>query len=387
MSVLDWVLAVGAFFAVFALVMTIINLQLYNSPTGQELNHAKADLGSELVSVCIPARNEEKNIEACVQGVLAQSHANVQVLIYNDQSTDKTGEIVNRLIAQDARVKVVPTKPLPDGWNGKQFGCDNMGRTGDGSWLLFTDADVRFAPDALASALSMAAKLNADLVSTFPKQITGTLSEKLTVPMIFFILLSYLPFPRMRTSKDPSASAACGQFILVRKAAYLKAGGHAAFRASMHDGVKMPREVRKAGFRTDLFDGTDVCSVRMYDGFGQVWRGFSKNAFEGLGSIGLLGFITVVHALAHVLPWVVIVWEGLIAARVIDGLHDRSSVAFALTAIAANLVQRSMLSLRFKQGWLTVLLHPLCVVIMTTIQWNSWLWHVRGKRAWKGRAA
>lgn len=388
MTILDWTLAVSAFFAVFALVMTIINLSLYGQPKAGDAS------SEDVVSVCIPARNEEANIEACVRSVLSGTYTNVQVLVYNDQSTDRTGEILARLAAEDRRVVLPPTSPLPAGWNGKQFGCDNLGRAASGKWLLFTDADVRFERDAVANTLATAKAMNVDLLSTFPRQITGTLAEKLAVPMIFFILFSYLPFPRMRRTSDPAASAACGQFIFARREAYLKSGGHAAFKDSMHDGVKMPRAFRRAGFRTDLFDGTSLCSVRMYAGLRQTWRGFAKNAYEGLGSVGLLVFVTVVHALAHVLPWVMAialaVWSVVGFTPSGDTrveLVTRAGLLFVAIAILANLIQRSMLAARFKQGLLPVLLHPVGVVFMTAIQWWSLWLHLTGKRSWRGRVA
>jgi hypothetical protein len=226
------------------------------------------------------------------------------------------------------------------------------------------------------------------MVSTFPRQITGSLAERLAVPMIFFILFSYLPMPRMRTTRDPAASAACGQFILVSRAAYDKAGGHEAFKNSMHDGVKMPREVRKAGFHTDLFDGTHLLSVRMYRGLAQTWRGFAKNAFEGLGSVGLLVFITVVHLLAHVLPWLVVPWAiaGRLAPDTLTAPTDLAAV-FALSCVAMAVFQRFLLSRRFEQGLTPVLLHPLGVLMMTVIQWHSLYLALTGKRAWRGRVA
>lgn len=369
--------SIGAFFAVFGLIMTVWNLSLYRRPVddGREM--------SELVSVCIPARNEEANIEACVRGVLASTHRNVEVLIYDDQSTDRTSAIVAKLASEDARVRVVPTKTLPDGWNGKQHACWRMANDAAGTWLLFTDADVRFAPGAVRSAMLAAhAKhptgKDIGLVSTFPRQETGSLAESLAVPMIFFILFSYLPFVRMRGTLDASASAGCGQFLLARKDAYFASGGHEAFKNSMHDGVKMPRCVRRAGFATDLFDGTDVVSCRMYRDLSSTWRGFAKNAYEGLGSVGLLVFVTIVHLLAHVLPFAV--WPLMFSFRVMPAV-----ALIAGIAIAAGLTQRLILAERLRTSVIGAMLHPVGVMMMTLIQWHSLLLHVTGRRTWRGR--
>ncbi|MEM1422610.1 MAG: hypothetical protein AAGH64_01265, partial [Planctomycetota bacterium] len=216
------------------------------------------------------------------------------------------------------------------------------------------------------------------MVSTFPFQKTGTLSEKLVVPMIFFILFSYLPMPRMRSTNDPGTSAGCGQFLFVRDDAYRAVGGHEAWKDSMHDGIKMPREIRKAGHHTDLFDGTDLCSCRMYEGLTQTWRGFAKNAYEGLGSIPLLVFVTVMHVVGHLLPWSVL-------ALAIAGVADPISTGPAVVAIGLAFAQRLMLADRFGHAHASVMLHPLGVLMMTLIQWHSLVLHTTGARSWRGR--
>jgi len=398
--ILTVLLGIGCFAALVALVMVIVNLAQYHPApeiTGSAAtNAASASAADEpLVSVCIPARNEEANIEQCVRSLLAGTSKRIEVLVYNDQSTDRTGEILARLAAEDPRVKAVPTLALQDGWNGKQFGCQQAGNFASGSWLLFTDADVRFAPDAIARTLAAAAASKADLVSTFPRQDTVTIGEKLVIPLIHFILLSYLPIPRMRTTNDPAACAGCGQFLFVRSAAWRAAGGHAAFKDSMHDGIKLPRAVRKAGLKTDLFDGTDLCRVRMYNGFGATWRGFAKNAFEGLGSVTLLVVITVMHLLGHVLPWLVVVLAllGAAASPLLDaaglgGLaaaFTQTQLALAISAVVAATLERAMLAARFQQSLLSVVLHPVGITLMTLIQWHSLILAKTGRRSWRGR--
>jgi len=365
--------------AVLLLVMTLINLRIDAPPT--EAQERALPLEEQpLICVCVPARNEEANLEACVRSVLASTHRNVAVHVYNDHSTDATGEILARLIAEDPRVRATPVAPLPEGWNGKQFGCHQMGLDARGAFVLFTDADVRFEPACLSATLNCARALKADLISTFPLQRTHTLGESLVVPLIHFILLSYLPMARMRNTMDPAASAGCGQFLFARREAYLSAGGHTSFKASMHDGIKLPRAMRKAGFRTDLFDATTLVSCRMYRGFGQTWRGFSKNAFEGLGSVGLLVLVTVLHAAAYVLPWVVI---GLAIAGRVD---DPATVGLAVLACVVALGHRLLLALRFQQRFSGAILHPLGIVLMGAIQWYSYYLHLTNQRSWKGRS-
>lgn len=380
--------AVAASLCAIPLALALVNLRLYRRSDPAATWPSPAPR----VFVCIPARNEAANIEACVRGLLADPAPHLRVLVYDDQSTDGTGDILRRLAAEDPRVRPVPTLPLPEGWNGKQHACWRMARAAiDGELaeppadaqdlLLFTDADVRFEPAALRRAAAERRRLDAPMVSTFPRQITGTLAEALVVPMMFYLLLGYLPIARMRSTTDPATSAGCGQFLLITAAAYTASGGHAAFKDSMHDGIKLPRAVRRAGLRSDLFDGTDLCSVRMYRGWRQTWRGFAKNAYEGLGSPGLLVFITLLHIFGHLMPWV------LLPLALFSDPPRPLAAGLCGLAIALQLAQRLLLAARLRHSVLGALLHPLGILTMTAIQWHSFILHRTGRRAWRGRVA
>ncbi|MBL9120237.1 MAG: glycosyltransferase [Phycisphaerae bacterium] len=386
MSLLEWSLALGLAFALQATALALVNLRRYR----------RADLTPRLaptsISVCIPARNEESNVEACVASLLASGQGTtgdglaIEVLCYDDQSTDRTPEILARLVASDARVRVVRTVPLPARWNGKQHACWRLAQEARGEWLLFTDADVRFAPDALRRSVGTAQAMNVALLSTVPHQLVGSIGEALLVPMIHVFLLSYLPIRRMRSTLEPAASAGCGQFLLARADAYRATGGHAAFPESMHDGIRMPRHFRTGGFRTDLFDGTDLVACRMYRGLRSSWHGFTKNAFEGLGNVGLLVLLTVLHLTGHVWPWCVLAWWALSQALGWPALGSLAG-GMAAAAVAVAILGRVALARRFRQPIWIALAHPVAVLLMTAVQWQSLLLSLRGRRQWKGRIA
>jgi hypothetical protein len=373
-----WSPAFSALASSIAATMTVINLGVYRraAPLGVQGQGARPT-----VSVCVPARNEERNIEAIVRCALANQAVDVEVLVYDDQSTDATPRILESLRREDARVRAVPTQPLPEGWNGKQWGCERMGRAARTEWLLFTDADVRLAPDCLGRAVAEARRLDAALLSTIPREETGSPLERLVVPLIHWMLFSWLPMPRMRTTNDPATSAGCGQFLLVRSDAWEAAGGHAAFRDSMHDGIKLPRNVRRAGFHTDLYDGGESVSCRMYRNAGETWRGFTKNAYEGLGSPVVLAVFTLLEAAGILLPWI---WLPIAVAR---GETPLGPTVLASFAVAAQLFQRTILARRFAQPWECVALHPVTIALLLAIQWRSWWLHLTKRRAWRGRTA
>lgn len=354
-------------------VVTLANLAIFRAP--KSATDAVAP-----VSILIPARNEATHIGAAVRGALAQEGVEVEVVVLDDGSTDPTAAIVRDLAAEDPRVRLVPGALLPMGWNGKQHACHQLGNAARHPVLLFVDADVRLAPDAVARLQGAMTARHLALVSGFPRQVTGSLGEALAIPQIMVILLGYLPFPfARREATDPRFAAGCGQLMMVTAEAYARAGGHAAFRRLMHDGLNLPRNVRRSGGRTDIVDATPLAACRMYETWPDLWAGFTKNATEGMATRRALPVWTVLLGGGHILPWV------LLPVALLAG----SGLAADLSAgaIAAVLLPRALLALRLRQPAVSVLLHPVGVAITLAIQWSAYRGARRGKRAvWRGRS-
>ena len=198
----------------------------------------------------IPARNEEANIAAACAAVLANEGVELELIVLDDASTDRTPEILRGIA--DPRLRVAAAPPLPPGWSGKQHACHVLGGLARHELMVFVDADVRLAPDALARMAGFMQRNRVGLASGFPAQVTLTWSEQLFLPLIHFLLIGFLPMAAMRRSLSPGLGAGCGQLFIARRAAYLRAGGHAAIRASLHDGLTLPRAFRRVG-RDDRF--------------------------------------------------------------------------------------------------------------------------------------
>ena len=194
--------------------------------------------------------------------------------------------------------------PLPPGWAGKQHACYSGASVASHPILLFIDCDVRLAPDAVAAMCGFLTGSGAPLVSGFPRERTSTAGEALLIPLIHVLLLGYLPIFEMRRSAQPSLGAGCGQIMLADAAIYRRTGGHAMIRRSWHDGLQLPRAFRRAGYRTDIFDASGVAECRMYRGFAETWRGFSKNAREGMATAVALPIWTVLLGGGLVMPFV-----------------------------------------------------------------------------------
>lgn len=383
--------ATAAFYlALFPAVLYLINTRLFRPPP-------PADPGAcPAVSVLIPARNEERGIRACLEGVLASEGADVEVIVLDDASEDGTAKVVETVAAADARVRLHSAPPLPAGWCGKQFACFTLSRYARHDLFLFLDADVRLAPDAVARLVQFRAESGADLASGFPRQETGTILEKLLLPFINWLLMAYLPMGSMRLHRWPALGAGCGQIFLTTRAGYERAGTHAAVKASLHDGVTLPRAYRKAGLRTDICDMTDLATCRMYRGAAAVWRGLAKNAREGLGAPVALFVWTGLLIGGHVLPWLTLAlgldyaYDGAVA-RAAGTSAELREVGWrvALTSLAAaalSLATRLDSAVRFRASALGALLHPVGAALLVLVQWYSNARHLLGRPVgWKGR--
>lgn len=323
------------------------------------------------LSVLIPARNEEASLPECLASVLASRGVDLEVIVLDDHSTDRTAEVVREWVSQDTRVRLETAPALPPGWNGKQHACHCLAGLATHPYLCFLDADVRLEPEALARMVGFLESSGAALVSGFPRQETGTLMERLVIPLIHFVLLGFLPLKRMRESTQPGYGAGCGQWFLTTAEAYAKAGGHAAIRQSRHDGVQLPRAFRRAGMMTDICDATDLARCRMYRSAGQVWNGLAKNADEGLGSPRLIGLSTVLLGGGQVMPAVLLAcgewWGGV--------------------GLVLAYLPRLDAAWRFRQSVRGAILHPLGVAVFLAIQWYALIRRLLGRPvAWKGRA-
>ena len=265
----------------------------------------------------IPARNEEANIAAALRSVLQSDGVDLEVIVLDDGSTDRTAEIVARRSPTTiARVRLESAQPLPAGWCGKNFACHQLAALARHPLLVFMDADVRVSrPDSLARLAEFVEQSGAALVSGVPREETRGLTEKLIIPLIHFVLLGFLPLQRMRTSTDPRFAAACGQILAVRRDG-LRARRAVTPRSPIASTTpsRSRARFRAHGFATDLFDATDTFHCRMYRSAAEVWHGFAKNAHEGLASPQLIVPATLLLLGGQVLP-LVLARVRAIAAR------------------------------------------------------------------------
>jgi len=242
-----------------------------------------AALPEPLVSVVIPMRNEAANAERCLRSVFAQCHRALEIVVIDDGSTDATPAILARLAAEEPRVTILQGKPLPPGWTGKNFALAQAASHLQGEWVLFLDADTWLEPDAIGGAVAHAEDRGLGLISLVPRQRLSSFWERVIQPIVLLVIALALPLEAMADPRRPQVAYANGQFLLVRRAAYEKAGGHAAQRDAIVEDSAVARAVKMAGYAVQLADGRALVHIRMYRDLGQLWEGWAKNSFESMG--------------------------------------------------------------------------------------------------------
>ena len=375
MDATAWLSVAAASLSGLAAGMTALNMLTW--PRAQRAAaQAAARQSSATVSILIPARNEEDTISACVLAALAADP--LEVVVYNDGSTDATGELLAALAQQDDRLRVVQGCGLPEGWIGKPHACHQLAQHARGEVLFFLDADTFVDPQALTQLMTLMTRYEADAVTAVPRQLMGSFAERLILPLLHLTYTSWFPLMLTWRSKDVRFLAANGQIMAIKRRAYERVGGFAAVRQEVVDDMAICRALKGAGHRVVFADGDQLAQCRMYGSARQVWEGFSKNIYEGLGGhpLALLGVLGL-YALAFVAPYILAPVLGAVG-------HQAAGVA--ALALGFNLLLRLMLAQRHHHSALSVLLHPMGVLGLLAIAVNSALWHHRGKIVWSGRA-
>ncbi len=360
----------GSLIAAALTAHTAVNLRRLRRP-----DLAAAPTG-EPVSVLLPVRDEADQVEACLRSALAaldRCAAAAELVVLDDGSTDGTADVVRRVAGSDARVRLVGGRPLPRGWLGKPHACHQLAEVAapESSVLVFVDADVRLAPMAVAAAVDLLRRNGLDVVCPYPRQLAGSAAERLVQPLLQWSWLTTLPLRVAERSPRRSLSAGNGQFLVVDREAYHRAGGHAGVRQDVLEDIALVHAVKASGGRGGMADGTDLATCRMYDGWAELRDGYAKSLWSAFGSpAGSVGGGAVL-GLAYVVP-------ALAAAL------RRSPVGLA--GYAAAVAGRALVARRTRSRvWPDSLAHPASVLVLIGLTGRSWREHRRGALTWKGR--
>lgn len=363
MRILGYVLVAAS---VMAVVRTIVNLLFVPRL------RARMPRATPLVSVIIPARNEAASIERTVCAFLAQTYPSLEVIAIDDRSTDATGEILERLAAADPRLVVLHGEEPPPGWLGKPWALHRGSLVARGELLLFVDADVVYAPDAVAAAVAELEEHDVPMLALLPKIEMQGLWEHVAMPNLSIVAFMLLPLTLSNRTRWRLIAVGAGTGNLVRRAGYEAAGGHQALRDAVVDDVGLARLLRRSGRRTMAARADDFVSVRMYRGLREIVEGFTKNCFTTFGrsyaaALALIPFTVVFQILPFVLlftgdPWFLTAAALIILSRVI-----------LFAALGYRLDNAILGTVPMALVWLYILVR------------STWYTGIRRQLAWRGR--
>ncbi len=237
---------------------------------------------SPCVSVLVPARNEERGIEACLTSLLQQDYPDFEVVVVDDGSTDSTWEIIERLASRYENLIPLKAPPLPEGWYGKPHALHHGVQHAKGELLVFTDADPVFKTFALTSAVFTLETRQVDLLSLMPTSIFGSFWERVVQPIVFAFIVAKTRLQKVNSTEHKDAIG-FGAFIMIRRAVYEKIGGHESLRQAILEDIGLAKLAKKEGARCLVAEAKQLFSIRMYYSLEEIWLGWQKNIFLALG--------------------------------------------------------------------------------------------------------
>lgn len=331
------------------------------------------------VTVMVPARNEEENVEACVRSLLDQDYPNLEIIVLDDHSTDRTWKILQQF-KKDKRLILMQGKDLPPDWFGKHWACHQMVQIATGELFAFTDADTRHHPSSIKSAVSALLGEGADLVTAIPREEAKTFGENLMIPVMPFAILSFLSLPFAHNVRWPAFSATMGQFMMFKQKTFEAIGGYPGIKHKQVDDMAFGQRIKKLGYSWRLFDGQKRISCRMYRGFTEAFRGFGKTVFSAFGR-KVIPFL-------FVWLWLFCIFnEPLVVTgvRIAGGPISDLSLGIALTTIFVSLILWGINVIKFRFRWWLIFLYPVAFTVTWVMSLYA-VWLAATKKAtWKGR--
>ena len=328
-----------------------------------------------VVSVLIPARNEEKTITKCIERVAGQNGVK-EILVYDDESSDSTAKVVLELQKRYPVIRLIRGEEFPTGWTGKNHACQRLAELSSGDWLLFLDADARIRENAISDIVRDADIHGATFTSCWPGLELRTFWEKLLMPMLNFFVYSVYPAPISFKRSSPSLGIAHGACILAKRDIYMRIGGHARVKKEIFEDTKLARLWRREGEISLCFDGQDTVRVRRSESLKDIWRGFEKNFFPGFKTEPTFWVFLFLHTAIFFLPFLFAMIE------LSQGKYFTMMQMISITV----LIIRILLTWRFRHPFISAILHPVPQIFLIILGISSRMKFKTGRGVeWKGR--
>ena len=324
------------------------------------------------ITAIVPARNEEPVIAACVESLSRQREI-AEILVVNDQSSDRTADIVRKSMKQIPHLRLLEAGELPKGWVGKNHALWVGVRQARSPWLLFTDADAVHGANAAGRALEIAQEHHAALVSFSPEQISRNWYEKALIPFVYLRLAKKFSFARVNDPASPIA-AANGQFLLIRREVYDAIGGHQGVAGEVLEDVAIALRVKQAGQRIWFGSGKDLVRTRMYGSFEAMWEGWKKNLYRLMGGTPWAAF----REMESALPWIPVL-------LILLGMKFPLLFFFGILLLIARQTIYGLDLARNQYPFSLIFYYVPASFLYTAALWASYRSHAKGRIAWKGR--
>ncbi len=339
-----------------------------------------------LVSILIPARNEEQHIRPCIESLLSQTYKNYEILVIDDNSTDSTKAILDELKTKNAdKLTVYSGKPLADGWNGKPYALQQLVEHAKGDLLLFTDADTIHSSKSVSIAVSNMLYHKVDFLSGYIKQQMRTLGEKVTLPLIFMMSFFIIPLWVCKWGKSSVLATAVGQYICVKKDIFIQMGSFEQVKNVTTEDVFLARSMKIKGAKTVFIDLNDAAICRMYYSYKDCLAGISKNIYDFFGKNGILLILAILGVFIYLLLPPFIAMYLTIQYFFLEGTNLFTLVCFLSHTIFMFIAWFTVF-ISQKQKKRYALLYPLFFINLIFIASHSFFTAITKKgHVWKGR--
>lgn len=364
---------------IFTFLITVSNFFFLNS-LRDSFGMFEDVADGELVSVLIPARNEETKIGLSLAALVLQRYTPMEILVLDDNSGDNTLEIIRSFEQRDDRIRVIQGKELPDGWIGKNWACHQLFNEAKGDYLLFIDADTILAPGAITASMHEASSQSTDLLTVMPKRMAGCVAEKLMYPFLDWFLFSWLPMRAAHKRKNSYLSASFGQFMLFKKESYNKIGGHYSIWNNPLDDFSLGRMVKRSGLKWLLFSGAGSVDVLAGKGNVDAFMSISRSLFPAI-NYSFMVFMLLFSLLFGMCFIPISTIVGF------DKLSSPGSEFVFISYLSLSLIAISWVIVckKFEHSIVTVVFYPLCISLMFIAAWHSVIAYNLRLTTWKDR--
>ena len=341
------------FFLILCAHIVVLSICIYNYLTAPRLRNDNL-IGNEEIplSILIPARNEERNIKNCLDSIFKNNYHNYELFVLDDISSDKTLKILEKYKSSNNKLNIINGKPLPNGWLGKNWACHQLYEKSTNEILIFLDADVTLKPETLRIVNEKFINKNVELLSVFPSQKIKTLGEWLIVPLMDWLLYTFLPLKKVYSSNNKSFAAANGQFMMIKKESYLRFGGHRRVKDKVVEDMEFVKGFKKMGLRAVTLAGNNFIQCRMYDSVTEAFNGFIKNFYIGFNIspikfIGLLIMLLIIFILPFAMAFFqlkfLIILAIMIFEKTISSLISKQKVVINILMFIPQLIMLQIL--------------------------------------------